>query len=335
MLVPYTLDLECLSFEGVAELDRRNIVQRFTNQYLFYGIFLYPEKLGLEGIHEIICDKFPGKYRNLIREFLARSRKAALPYDHMCIQNAKTCADLDELIHDIEIHCCDSKKAENIYGIPEGEFSVMYQGAEILRFEYPDQSEKFADIKKAIETGIEKGESRIDAWNRYFYHVAKFSKNIFIVDRYALSQTDTKGLAFFLKRIQEVGGSTKKVTILSSYGHEEKPYKGRGERRKVGSADVQQRMEDVIESLDVAGSTNNIEAVTLWCCPERDFKQFAHSRYFVFDNRGVISNNDGVGSFGCELVYRDSEVTFRQYEEKDRNIMRGLMKNGFLINLDL
>ena len=155
-----------------------------------------------------------------------------------------------------------------VLAISEGE-SRFYVRVEGIRLWDIDISEKFSHSERLSNAAIDIGDSIDDVWKQRFQSLAAYSREVVIVDQYAMRENNINGILRLLRFLDRDARHCR-VTVYSSLA----PY-GRGPKfteSRMGS-----------ETAKFNG--NGIVSVQVHLFHESDFRKYAHDRHIRFDNR--------------------------------------------------
>ncbi len=174
----------------------------------------------------------------------------------------------------------DSTQAIDLL-IPQKSVTKKYNLLELVRFGHHRSSDYFNNIEELSEKRIQKNQDVSDVWNTYFRDLSSISKNITIVDRYAIENFLDKPKMNGLERvIQELSSSNNNINlkIISSLSH--KP----NEHKSIISQ-TEFRLNKIAESVPETA----IATIKLYLVEDYLMKQ-THGRWIRFEN--IVCNLD-------------------------------------------
>ena len=191
--------------------------------------------------------------------------------------------------NELEVALLEETRAV-VLGIPDGE-SRCYGQVEGVRLWDIDISEKFSCSETLSSTPIGIGESTSDIWKQRFQRLAAYSKEIVVVDQYAVRPSNIGGL---LRLLRFLDRDTKdcRVTVYSSPD-------GPGKAVQL----IEARMRAEIGGL----SGNGIGCVSVHLFDKSDFGKHAHDRHIRFDN-SVVRIGRGIRIFEQLIVPEATDV---------------------------
>jgi hypothetical protein len=169
------------------------------------------------------------------------------------------------------------------------------QTSEVCSFQAPSRSEGFRISRALDEVGVAPM-SREDLWEQHFRPLAELSRNVAVVDRYAvhrwLVQVDPEepqdGLSFLLQKLSELPKrcTVKVVSAALKRSSEESGYFPTLREARIRD------MEDLMQHIPLG----SIRKLTLCLLPNSVFRDDVHYRFIRFD-KTFISTDKGVGIF--------------------------------------
>ena len=174
--------------------------------------------------------------------------------------------------------------------IPDGE-SRFYGQVEGIRLWDIDISEKFSCSEKLSSTPIGIGECIRGVWEQRFQRLAAYSREIVVVDQYAVRHNNIEGI-FRLLRFLDRDTKNCQVTVYSSPD---------------SSVDAAQSIETQIRAEIGKFSGNGIGSVEVHLFDESDFKKHAHDRHIRFDNN-VVRIGRGLRIFEHPTVQEATDI---------------------------
>ena len=174
--------------------------------------------------------------------------------------------------------------------IPDGE-SRCFGQVEGIRLWDIDISEKFSCSETLSSTPIGIGESIRDIWKQRFQRLAAYSREIVVVDQYAVRHNNIDGI---LRLLRFLDRDTKncRVTIYSSPD---------------STGKAAQFIESQIRAETGKFSGNGIGSVSVHLFDESNFKKHAHDRHVRFDN-SVVRIGRGIRVFENLRVQEATDV---------------------------
>ena len=173
-----------------------------------------------------------------------------------------------------------------------------------------DMSGQFSKARKLGNAPIERGDSTKDIWIARFRRFAAHSRQVVVVDPYAVRRNNLDGI---LRLLRLLDGDAKRcrVTIYSSL------------RSNRGGAS---RVERTIKAEAAGLSGKGVASVGVRLFRDKDFKRYAHDRHLRFDN-GVFRIGRGVRVFQHLHTKEATDITFvvlrrGRREEKEMNLER-------------
>ena len=194
--------------------------------------------------------------------------------------------------------------------IPDGE-SKFFDKVEGLRLWDVDASERFADSERLGTEPIRVGEQVEDIWEARFRVLAEYSRDVVVVDQYAVGPGQIQGVLRLL-RLLDRDATRCNVTIYSTVGA------GAGEE----PGDVEAKVRRQAAGLKGGG----IRRVRVKLFEKEGFRKYAHDRHVRFD-RNILRIGRGVRVFVHGRVAETTDVGLATlgpdgFEQKERDLDR-------------
>ncbi len=263
MLVTFTIEPDALSD---AKYD--HILNLLKNHWRPYGILVFTVSILDNTI--LNCDHNVG---DLLKESYKHFRSNGYPIwlesneiDWASINDPE---DLAKYHHKFELALIEEVRALE-FGVPE--YKTKYFGSvEAAELRNVSASTKFDAAYKLANSKIEDNQPIADLWTERFQVLAKFSKQVTIVDRYAAWNFDNgQNELLTLFQFLEKDSPKYRVTIFSSLDVG---------RYQVDLDQMKKKLKHGVAKLGL----KKIEKVTLHMSPKRVFSDLVHERYIRFD----------------------------------------------------
>ena len=222
--------------------------------------------------------------------------------------------------HEFEVAVLEESRAADLE-VPIGE-SRRYGKVEGIRLRDFDVSEEFSNAKTLGNASVDRGDSIRDIWSGRFRRFAAHSRQVVVVDPYAVRNDNLDGILRLL-RLLDGDARRCRVTIYSCLGG------------NVGGA---RRVERRIKAEAAGLSGRGVGSVGVRLFRVKDFKRYAHDRHLRFDN-GVFRIGRGMRVFEHPNTKEASDVAFvvlkrGTREEKEMNLERsGKMVRRFSVHV--
>ena len=191
-----------------------------------------------------------------------------------------------------------SERLANNEQIPNGESAYFHSASlgsvEGVRLTEINASQEFASSEEISSRRIAIGERVTDLWQERFQQLAKHSREIVVVDEWAVRDNNFEGLVRFLNLLEDDSNDCA-VTIYSS------PETELPEQVMT----IINNLSDCVAQLDGYG----ISSIEIRLRPEDDFRIYAHERHIRFDNR-VLDIGRGVRIFQFDSVREATRTSF-------------------------
>ena len=307
MLVKFALELE-----AIGKSTRKEKLQTFLESWIKSGILVHPnlkDEVTKNKISEIsrVLDQKPQQLWNYI---WSTARKNSTLLRQQTHHNVDTLAwdtiqaydDLAIYHDEFEVALLEETRA-TVLGIPEDE-SEFFGNLEGIRFSDIVLSTK---LNKDSTFTIRIGDEREGLYEEKFHALAVHSRDIVIVDRYALEEDHIRGVFWLLDRLMRdsIGCG---VTIYSSVGDSNYQRESRLIENEFREFFEQSKGGINIKVLLFAGDV---------------FNTYAHDRHIRFNNH-VFHIGRGLYVFGREQNDRETECSLEvlkdKRQEKERNL---------------
>ncbi len=178
--------------------------------------------------------------------------------------------------------------------IPDGD-GKYFRGVEAVRLTQVNDSREFIQAEALGRKRIAVGDSVSSLWQERFQRLARHSREVVIVDEWAVRGNTFEGLVRFLNLLDGDSNGCA-VTIYSS-----------------PETELQEQVTTIIDNLsDCAVQLDGygIDSIEVKLHPEDDFRRYAHERHIRFDNR-VIDIGRGVRIFQFDSVREATRTSFK------------------------
>ena len=222
--------------------------------------------------------------------------------------------------HEFEVAVLEESRAAALE-VPDGE-SRRCGKVEGIRLRDVDVSLEFSKSKTLSSASIDIGDTIQDIWSSRFRRFAAHSKQVVVVDPYAVRNNNLDGILRLL-RLLDRDARRCRVTIYSCLG-------GKGG----GAGRVERRIKAAAAGLGGRG----VASVGVRLFRVKDFKRYAHDRHLRFDN-GVFDIGRGMRVFEHRRTKEATRVHFvvlkpGTREEKEMNLERfGKMVHCFRVHV--
>ena len=193
--------------------------------------------------------------------------------------------------HEFEVAVLEESRAAALE-MPDGE-SRRCGKVEGIRLRDVDVSEEFSKSKTLGSASIDIGDSIQDIWSSRFRRFAAHSRQVVVVDQYAVLDNNLDGILRLL-RLLDRDARRCRVTIYSCLDRD-----GRGAGR----------VEHRIKSAATGLSGRGVARVDVRLFHGKDFKVYAHDRHLRFDN-GVFRIGRGMRVFEHHRTKDATDVHF-------------------------
>lgn len=297
--------------EAITISNHHRLIEEFTK----LGQLIYPGSDFKISSLASQLKLLPISVRKRWEEALKVMRNRSGPSDWKGLEEASCPEELIPLEGYIDIAMlCPEKSA--YFGVIHPNSSAVLSNSkiEICRFDCADRSITLTKSRELSESVIPAGMNVTRLWDERFKRLSESSKNLVIVDRYAV--------AHVLGRRDGYDGLRKIFTEINSS-------KTRNLNVKIFSAIpdsgfTQLEAEKAVEALVKCSDKTKLREVTLVLANDHKFKEISHGRYLRFDNTVCIIDI-GIEVFSGKTVWRSSDFStkFRatDWREKESKLL--------------
>ena len=320
MLVHFAIETEAIDNSAT-----RAHITRLLNHWERFGILVYPSR-GDPALGNTISGLAPTA-RKLWTTAWARVRKnngnayrwvrrhgPAFEWNKVDAPEA-----LASVRDEFEVAVLEESRAAALE-VPDGE-SRRCGKVEGIRLRDFDVSEEFSQAKTLGRASIDRSDSIRDIWSARFRRFAAHSRQVVVVDQYAVQNKNLDGI---LRLLNFLDGDARgcRVTVYSCLG-----------RSGGGAGPVERRIRAEAAGLSGRG----VASVGVRLFRRKDFQRYAHDRHLRFDN-GVFSIGRGMRVFNYRRTKEATDIHFvvlkGMREEKEMNLERsGKMVHSFRVRV--
>ena len=275
MLVNFYIDPDAVDND-----TNRSHINALRNRWQQFGVLAHPSKH--DGGFTNIRHRFPGLNQSIQRIWARAWREI----ENDPIRFLK-CGDSFQVALISQARARDER-------IPDGD-SRYFRGVEAVRLTQINDSREFTHAEDLGRQRIAIGERISDLWQERFQQLARHTREVAIVDEWAVRDNTFEGLVRFLNLLDGDSNGCA-VTIYSS-----------------PETELQEQVTTIIDNLsDCAAELDGygISSIEVRLRPEDDFRLYAHERHFRFDNR-VIDIGRGARIFQFDSVREATRTSFR------------------------
>jgi hypothetical protein len=296
MIVRFAVDPDALSMNGRAPEDRVATHRRLLQCWAEWGVLVFSGGTFRGSELDRAIGVLPCDLRILWRTWIKRHRHRMIagPNWWEGLSRFQSLGEFEGLRDVLDLVCVDADSARRC-GVPLGGASQNFtdRGIEIALFEKADESLAFTQAKnRSRKRFVSEGDDIHQVWNECYGGLAQISRNICIVDRYALIELVEQGgkvepyagLEWFLRLLDMYSvGCT--VIIISCI------------EKKTNTKDLLSP-EDISNSMGALarGLTRGVYELRLALLDRDDARNFEHYRHIRF-NDSVLNFDKGVGAF--------------------------------------
>lgn len=198
-----------------------------------------------------------------------------------------------------------------LWGLEEDQFSkLLVQVLEICRFGHEDTTKIVKNILDLSTRSIEKDELPDEVWRERFHDLAIDSRNITVVDRYAIKsflqspQSELSGLERLMHKVAALETPGKKILHLYSAYSLDWRVHGSEVTFKAACQYIVSKVRDVCRLL----TGRAILEVNVHIARDNKFGSIVHYRYLSFDDKNIIQLDTGLEPLGGSAVRRTCTV---------------------------
>ena len=305
MLVKFALELDAID-ENVRKQDLEFLMETWEN----FGILVHPTRKDIENAKE--KSRTPKARQLWITTWtLVLKKNLSLRFQPLNEgsfdwEKIQSVDDLAQHSGKFEVALLEETRAEAL-GIGDGE-TKKFDEIEGVRFaDYPlwrAEFQKASLPRIASLPYIARGSDRKDIWEKYFHQLAEISREIVIVDRYAMGEDNIQGVFWLLERLTEIAKASK-IQINAGLKSEKEPHRGR--REIVGDFRRKFRGKHIIPT--------EVRLFDDWDPMSKD----AHDRHIRFDNHVIGIGRGAAETFRNEEIFGGTKVSvwILKGDEKD------------------
>ena len=222
--------------------------------------------------------------------------------------------------HEFELAVLEDLRAADL-GVPHGE-SRRCGRVEGIRLRDVDVSDEFSKARTLGDKAIDRGESIRDIWSCRFRRFAAYSRQVVIVDQYAVQNNNVEGILRLL-RLLDADAKGCRVTVYSCLG---------------SSGTQAARVEGRIRAEAAGLGGRGVVSVGVRLFRRKDFQRYAHDRHLRFDS-SVFSIGRGMKMFEKSNTKEATNVHYfvlqpGMREQKELNLeRRGKMVHRFRVRI--
>ena len=309
MLVQFAIETEAIDNSATAAH-----IKRLLDQWERFGILVYPGR-GDPALANTISGLAPAA-RKLWKTAWAqvvknngnayrRVRRHGPAFEWNKVDTPEALASVH---HEFEVAVLEESRAVDLE-VPVGE-SRRCGKVEGIRLRDVDVSEEFSKSRTLGCASIDLGDSINDIWSDRFRRFAAHSRQVVVVDQYAVQKNNLDGI---LRLLRLLDGDARgcRVTVYSCLG---------------GSGEGARRVERRIKAAAARLSGRGVASVDVRLFRREDFLRYAHDRHLRFDN-GVFRIGRGMRVFNYRRTKEATDVHFvvlkpGTREEKETNLDR-------------
>jgi len=311
MIFKFALDPSCFESAHQKNLDDSVFEQheRFLEMWYRYGALV-----GDTNLHSFLDSQLRGMHQELRKRWQAafkhdnRFRTLAVnQVSNKPLWEAEDGSDVQELSEQVQTVFVDQKKRNTF-------IRTWNKNSEICSFQSPSKSINHLDSQELDQIGITPM-SQEKLWKKYFQPLAEISRNIVIVDRYAvnnlLETEESKksrkmggGMDFFLQKLSRLpkNHTVKIIAAALNLDGEDLNFK---DRLKARLSDLEHQIK--------SNQLGSVRKLIISLLPNPVFRDEAHYRFIRFD-KTCISTDKGVSVFDVNGVsYEVQRATLKRY----------------------
>ena len=312
MIIPFAVDPDSLALSELETRQQVNVTRSFVKAWERYGVLVHSHSKFKESeLAEAIGSLGNINLRKMWKNAIKRNRLAPGPEGWKGVRSILFKHDLNPLIQIISLLCLDPVRGIEL-GLPEEEESVVLQDVEmeLAHLDCAAGAQVFRKAEVLAQAPLDK-ERPQDVWNKRLNVLARSSRFVVVMDRYALSSLivndefkprryEDSGVRRFMIELDGVGyNRPKKVCMYVGY-----PKDG----------DLNNQLEKAIDSLGADMCRGGIRELSVHFAPDPVFRDESHCRFIRFDDSVVELGT------GLEVLAKPKKGRFRRstFSLKDR-----------------
>lgn len=316
MLVRLALDTRVFASQDMSDPDGIDACRRLLQALLRAGVYVHPSR-------DLRSSPLASAIRGIANQELRKLWETALthgirhgsgPDGWQGLEVALGKPDLGLLDGRCDLAALAPEAAEalKVPRIP-GHRLLDHPRMEASWFRHAPSSSAFERANELAQAPIPKGRRVADLWRERFEHLAAYSRDIVVVDRYCVSSSleglqkrneRRSGLRFLLERTDAIGTNAR-VTVIAGMRDDHKH-------------DLVAHVREMSEAF-----YTGIKSVELFLLPDWNFGNISHGRRIRFDY-SVCEIDTGIDILKDEFVYRHSDFTLKPCSQAHREVEREL-----------
>ena len=309
MLVQFAIETEAIDNSATPAH-----IMRLLDQWERFGILAYPRRgdasLGntISGLAPTARKRWKTAWAKVLKNngnAYRWVRRAGPAFEWNTLDAREALASVH---HEFEVAVLEESRAAALE-VPDGE-SRHCGKVEGIRLRDVDVSEEFSKAKTLGSASIDRGDSIRDIWSGRFRRFAAHSRQVVVVDPYAVRNNNLDGILRLL-RLLDGDARRCRVTIYSCLG---------------GNGGGAGRVERSIKAEAAGLSGRGVASVDVRLFRVKDFTRYAHDRHLRFDN-GVFRIGRGMRIFQHPETNEATDIAFvvlkpGTRERKEMNLER-------------
>ncbi len=290
MLVKFALELDAIVYGNVKPAD----IRLFFDTWKEYGILVHPSRKEIRSRNE--SEGLGKAWTVSWKKYQAEIQYRSLNEGSFDWEKIQSDDDLAQHSGKFEVALLEESHAKEL-GIGDGKTKNF---GEIEGFIFEDHDLWSAKFQKASRPRIaslphiESGSDRKDIWEKYFHQLAENSREIVIVDRYAMGKDNIKGVFWLLERLTEISKESK-IQINAGLKSQTGPARGR--------YDIEEDFRKEFRGKHIIPT--EVRLLDDWDPMSKD----AHDRHIRFDNHVIRIGRGAAEVFSEEEIRNGTDVS--------------------------
>lgn len=316
MIIRFAVDPEALAMRNFPAPLRRSLHDNMLRLWANVGVLVYTGRAFEQSQLSVALRELPQDIRKMWLLALKQNRIQQGPPHWKGIRALESPEELSALTKAIDILCLDEVRAA-LLGLPEEEESIQLDAnnLELVRFDCVNRALVFQEAEELAREPIEKGTKVLDVWKQRFARLARLSRHVVVMDRFALESAFKRGdkhsgIRRFLMELNQTA-ETSGVTVYASV-------------KEFSSRKLRDHLEGIWRELPKGG----IRKIQLYLVDDRDFMTIAHDRYVRFE-KSVCEIGIGLDILTGPKVWRTSSFSLKPLSRVVRDVETALREAAY------
>lgn len=316
MIIRFAVDPEALAMQSFPAPLRRSLHDNMLRLWSRLGVLVHSGKSFEQSQLSAAIRELPQDVRKMWLAAIKQNRIQQGPPNWSGVTSLEAPEDLGASTKNIDVLCLDEVRAA-LLGLPEEQESIQLSSSnlELVRFDCVNRANVFLQAEELANEPIEKDTKILEVWRQRFDRLARLSRHIVLMDRFALESAHKRGdphsgLRRFLMELNK-SANTCGVVIYTSV-KEFQPHELIG------------HFTQIWQSVPSGG----VRKVQLYLVDDRDFMGIAHDRYIRFE-KTVCEIGMGIDILTGQKVWRTSSFSLKPLNRVVRDVETALREASY------